>query len=504
MSATEAPPRDQWGTKAGFILAAAGSAIGLGNIWRYPAVAYENGGGAFLIPYFIALLTAGIPILILEYGLGHRARAAAPLTFAGISRRWESLGWWQIAVSFFITTYYLVVLGWALAYIWFSVGTRWGDDPAAFFLEDYLGVSTGFWAIGGIQWKVLLSVLIAWVVVYAILRRGVPKGIELASKVLIPLLVLMMVVIVLRGVTLPGAAAGLDVLLTPDFGALTDAGVWVAAYGQVFFSLSIGFSIMIAYASYLKRRTDLPNSAVVVGLANSGFEFLAALGVFAVLGFFATQQGVAVDEVVQQGVTLAFIAFPQIISELPALSSLFGVLFFGALTIAGLTSAVSILECGIAGIREKFGLSRAAAVNWLCGICALVSVLYTTRGGLYYLDTVDHFLNNYGLVLAGLAEVIFVAWIARQIQPLRAHINQYAYLRVGNWWVVALTVITPILLGVVTVFNLYEEFRTRYEDYPLSGLLVVGWGVVLLALLVAFVMPYVRREAMRPTEGSTG
>jgi NSS family neurotransmitter:Na+ symporter len=495
---TVAEPREQWGTRLGFILAAAGSAIGLGNIWRYPYVVYDNGGGAFLIPYFIAIATAAVPVLILEYSLGHKYRHAAPFAFRRVRRKAEWLGWFQIGISLIIMTYYIVIIGWVLSYFYYSFGTRWGDDPNAFFFGSYLGTTDSFWSVGGIQWKVLLSVAIAWALTYLILRRGVRRGIELAAKILIPALVLMILAIVIRGLTLPGAAAGLDVLLTPDFGALLDAQVWVAAYGQVFFSFSIGFAVMIVYSSYLPRRSDLSNSAVIVGMGNSGFEFLAALGVFSVLGFLATQQGTGVTEVVESGVGLAFVAFPQIINEMPGLNSLFGALFFGALLFAGLTSAVSIMECAVAGVREKFRLSRAAAINVTCGITALISIVYVTRGGLYYLDVVDRFVNNFGLIFAGLAEVILIAWIARQLGPLQAHINRDSYLRVGWWWTISLMVITPVLLSVMAAINVYQEITNRYEDYPLSGLLVMGWGVVLVTLILAFVLQRLRRHEELP------
>ncbi len=495
---TLAEPREQWGTRLGFILAAMGSAIGLGNIWRYPYVVYDNGGGAFLIPYFIAIASAAVPLLILEYSLGHKYRHAAPFAFRRVRRNAEWLGWFQIGISLVIMTYYIVIIGWVLSYFYYSFGSRWGDDPNAFFFGSYLGTTDSFWSVGGIQWKVLLSVVIAWAITYLIMRRGVRRGIELAAKILIPALILMILAIVIRGLTLPGAAAGLDVLLTPDFGALLDAQVWVAAYGQVFFSFSIGFAVMIVYASYLPRRGDLSNSAVIVGMANSGFEFLAALGVFSVLGFLATAQGVGITEVVESGVGLAFVAFPQIINEMPALNSLFGALFFGALLFAGLTSAVSIMEAAVAGVREKFRLSRTAAVNLTCGLTALVSILYVTRGGLYYLDTVDRFVNNFGLIFAGLAEVILIAWIARQIGPLQAHINQGSYLRVGWWWTISLMVVTPVLLSVMAAINLYQEITNRYEDYPLSGLLVMGWGTVLITLVLAFVLQALRRHEPLP------
>jgi NSS family neurotransmitter:Na+ symporter len=245
---------------------------------------------------------------------------------------------------------------------------------------------------------------------------------------------------------------------------------------------------MIAYASYLPRNSDLSNSGFIMGLANSGFEFFAALGVFSVLGFLAVQQNVQVNEVVEQGVGLAFITFPQIINQLPALSSLFGLLFFGALLFAGLTSAVSIFETGIAGARDKFGLSRTKAVNIVCGLAFLVGLIYVTKGGLYYLDTVDHFINNYGLVLSGLVEVILVAWVVRQLSNLRQFVNDDSYIWLGRWWIVALSIITPIILIGITAFNIYNELTTPYEDYPASGLILLGGGTAALVVVLGCIL----------------
>ncbi|TCJ18453.1 sodium-dependent transporter [Rubrobacter taiwanensis] len=491
--------REQWGTRVGFLLAAIGSAIGLGNIWRYPYVAYENGGGAFLIPYFIALATAGIPILILEYALGHSTRGSGPKAYRSIRERWEWLGWWQLAVSFVIATYYMVILGWALSYTYFAIGTQWGEDTDAFFFESYLGVGEEFWSLGGIQLSVLVPVLIMWAAVYFVLLRGVRRGIELASRILMPVLVIMLIAIVIRGVTLPGAAEGLNVLLTPDFSALLDGTVWIAAYGQVFFTLSIAFAIMIAYSSYLPRRTDLSNNGFIAALSNCSFEFLAALGVFAVLGFLAVQQNVAVDEVATSGIGLAFIAFPSIINQFPALNSLFGVLFYGSLVFAGFTSAISILEAIISGVRDKFGLSRTGAVNLVCGAAFLVSLIYTTGGGIGFLDIVDHFINNYGLVLSGLVQVLLVGWIARELPRLRDHINRVSDVYVGAWWTISLRFITPLILGAATAYNIYEELSAAYGDYPVSALLTLGGGVALGAVIIGFVLSMPRWRGTETT-----
>lgn len=477
--------RDRWASKAGFILAAIGSAIGLGNIWRYPYVVYENGGGAFLIPYFVALLTAGIPILLLEYVIGHKYKASAPMAFRKIRRGAEWIGWWQVIVAFFVVTYYMAILGWALSYTYYSFGTRWGEDTETFFFNHYLGVSGDFWGFGTIQWKVLIPFLIVWAVTYWVMHRGVSRGIELANKILMPILVVLMIVMTIRGVTLPGAAEGLNVLFTPDFKALADPKVWVQAYGHVFFSLSIAFAIMLTYSSYLPDKTDLTNSGLIAGLANSGFEFMAAIGVFATLGFLAAAQGVAVDEVATAGVGLAFVVFPQVINAFPFWNSLFGVLFFGSLLFAGFTSAISILEPVVAGMREKFNLSRKSAVNWVCGVAMLIGLIYTTGGGIRYLDVVDHFTNQYGIVLGGLFEVILIAWLANKLNEFREHANAVSYVPLGSWWNICLKWITPVLLTCMVLMTLLEELGKPYEGYPYSGLIVFGWGVLGIILVGA-------------------
>ncbi len=164
-------------------------------------------------------------------------------------------------------------------------------------------------------------------------------------------------------------------------------------------------------------------------------------------------------------------------------------LFFGALLFAGLTSAVSIFEVAIAAVREKFDLARTVAVNRVCGLAALIGLLYTTRGGLYYLDTVDHYINSYGLLLSGFFEVILVAWVVRQVGALQEHVNESSYVRVGRWWVLALSVLTPVALAVVTVLNLVGEFSAAYEDYPVSGLIAFGGGAAVGAIVVGVYLP---------------
>lgn len=479
--------REQWGTRLGFLLAAVGSAVGLGNIWRFPYVAWENGGGAFFVPYLFALLTAGIPLLVLEYSLGHRFRGSAPLTLRRLHPRAEWLGWWQIAVCFVIASYYAVVIAWAAGYTWFSVGTQWGDDPESFFFDDYLGVvEAGSW--GGLRPGVLVPLLAIWAVTLVVLVGGVRRGIERANRILIPLLVAVFLVIVIRAVTLPGAAVGLDALFRPDWSRIGDASVWVAAYGQIFFSLSIGFAIMISYASYLPRDGDLTGNAFIAGFSNASFELLAGIGVFAAIGFLATSTSVGVDEVARSGIGLAFVVFPEIISQLPGPSGLFGVLFFGSLVLAGVSSLISITQTYVAALQEKFKLSRRTAALVAGGGTAVVSLGYATGGGINALDVVDRFINAFGVAAVGLVEVIVVAWLLRELPALRVHANLVSDLRVGRWWYVALAGVTPVVLGVMTVENLVGSLTTPYGGYPVAFLAVFGWGVAGLALVVGLVL----------------
>ncbi|NYH55283.1 MULTISPECIES: sodium-dependent transporter [Nocardiopsis] len=492
--------REQWGTRAGFLMAAIGSAVGLGNIWRFPYIAYENGGGAFLVPYLIALITAGVPLLILEYSIGHRYRSSAPLSYRRIARPAEAIGWWQVAICFVIAIYYGAIIAWSCAYLVFSVRESWGEDPNAFFFNEYLQMSEAPGAISGYVSGVALPLIGVWAVVLLILALGVRNGIEKANKIFIPLLVVLFLVLVVQALTLDGAAQGLNALFTPDWSAMLNGSVWVAAYGQIFFSLSIGFAIMVTYASYLRRRTDLTGTAITAGFANSSFELLAGIGVFAALGFMATTAGTGVDEVATSGIGLAFVAFPQIISTLPFGGALFGVLFFGSLTIAGISSLISIVEVNISAVRDRTGLGRVPAVLLVGGLTALVSILlFPTPQGLHYLDVFDHFINQYGIALAALVMLIVFAWALRRLTVFQNHANAVSTLRLGVWWKIALGVITPVLLGFMMWDSLRTELMENYGGYPSGFLLTAGWGVAIGAIVFGIVLsllPWKRADAL--------
>lgn len=484
--------KDQWQTRTGFILAAVGSAIGLGNIWRFPYVAYENGGGAFLIPYFFALITAGIPLLILEFSLGHKLRGSAPLSFSKLGK-YEWFGWWQVGIAFVISTYYSVIVGWAIAYTYFAVPQSWGSDTGGF-LYSYLGLTEKWNAagFGGLQWKVVLPLALVWLITYVILSRGIKSGIEKANKIFMPVLFVLVILMAIRGVTLEGAADGLNALFTPDWSGITNPGTWLAAYGQIFFSLSIAFAIMITYSSYLPKKSDINNNAFITAFANSGFSMLAGIAVFSALGFMAHQQGVAVDEVAAGGVGLAFAVFPQILNEMP-LGNVVGVLFFISLVFAGLSSLISIVETFIAAVADKFNVERQKAVNWSVGVAALISLLFATGSGLYLLDVVDYFVNNYGIALSGLAEAILIGWVLKRTKEMREYNNELSDFSIGAWWDFFLKIVTPIVLGYMAVKQVMSELTQNYEGYT-NGLISVGWAVAAFVLLYGFYLQTIKSK----------
>ncbi|MGD7705649.1 sodium-dependent transporter [Microlunatus sp. Y2014] len=499
LAAEEKSRRGGFSSRRVFILAAIGSAVGLGNIWRFPHVAYDNGGGSFLIPYLVALLVAGIPFLFLDYAVGHKFRGSPPLALARLSRKLEGIGWWQVGVCVVISIYYAAIIGWAATYMVLSANRGWGADPDAFFSSSFLqagepGLSLNF--VPGLLWPLVA----VWVVLIVVMLLGVQKGVGATSVIFIPLLVLVFVVMVVQALMLPGAATGLDAFFTPNWAALLDPGVWVAAFGQIFFSLSVGFGIMITYASYVNRRNDMTGSGLVAGFANSSFELLAGIGVFAVLGFMAQASDAPVSEVVvSSSIGLAFIAFPAIISQAPG-GPVIGILFFASLILAGITSMISIVEVVISSVRDKFELKRTPAVLIVTLPMAVVSILLLgTDTALYALDILDHFINNFGILLVAIVSMLVITWIVRAIPVLRDHLNQYGSFRLGRWWTVLLGVVTPIVLGVSLIQGLWTDATEPYEGYPVWLIGLLGWGVAGGVIVIGFLfvlVPWRKDDAL--------
>ena len=448
--------KNEWGSNLSFLLAMIGSAVGLGNIWRYPYVLYSNGGGAFFIPYIVAILIMGIPFLILEYGVGYNFKSSFPKAVKSISKKWEYLGWFLPVAVFMILIYYSAILGWDGFYIIISAFKGWGADPNAYFTGSFLQANDTLGGLGTFVPFVAIAMLVGWVIMWVISHTDLEKGLGRVSKVLVPLLFAIMIFIVLFSLTLPGAGIGLAELYNPDWSLLLNFNIWMAAFGQMIFSLSLGMSIAFTYASYTKDDSDLVSNALWVTVANCGFENFAAIGVFSILGYMSLQSGVAVPDLVTQGTGLVFIVYPTVFNVLGDWASVIGPLFFFTVYLAGLTSILSTIEPLSFSIQNKFGWSRNKTMTILCVFGAAVSMIYATAMGSYILGIADTFVNQIAILIGVIFECIIFAWIFKAENIIPKLNAKSKSIKLGKWWLVVVKYVLPIFIAIVWVGGILE------------------------------------------------
>ena len=444
------------GSNLSFLLAMIGSAVGLGNIWRYPYVLYSNGGGAFFIPYIVAILIMGIPFLILEYGVGYNFKSSFPKAVKSISKKWEYLGWFLPVAVFMILIYYSAILGWDGFYVIISAFKGWGADPNAYFTGSFLQANDTLGGLGTFVPFVAIAMLVGWVIMWVISHTDLEKGLGRVSKVLVPLLFAIMIFIVLFSLTLPGAGIGLAELYNPDWSLLLNFNIWMAAFGQMIFSLSLGMSIAFTYASYTKDDSDLVSNALWVTVANCGFENFAAIGVFSILGYMSLQSGVAVPDLVTQGTGLVFIVYPTVFNVLGDWASVIGPLFFFTVYLAGLTSILSTIEPLSFSIQNKFGWSRNKTMTILCVFGAAVSMIYSTAMGSYILGIADTFVNQIAILIGVIFECIIFAWIFKAENIIPKLNAKSKSIKLGKWWLVVVKYVLPIFIAIVWVGGILE------------------------------------------------
>lgn len=408
--------RATFGGKISAVLVAAGSAVGLGNIWRFPYLAGENGGGAFLLIYLLCILLMGIPLMIAEFSIGAATRQNAVGAYRSLSKRWGVIGYIGILTSVLIMGFYLVVAGWTAEYTIHSFTSDLVQQ------SDINYHKAAFEAFITNPWKPILYTVLFALATHAIIVLGVKRGIERASKVMMPLLFLFLIVLAIHSILMPGGMEGVRFFLEPDFSKVTPSSV-LAALGQAFFSLSIGLGTMITYASYFAPKTRVQQTALEVSLLDSVVAVLAGLMVFPAVFSAGIEP--------QSGPSLVFITLPSIFSSMP-LSQLWSSLFFLLLVMAALTSTISMHEAITAYVEEEWHVSRRAA-SWLgttatttIGIFASLSLgalSHWTLGGLNIFDLLDFLTANILLPLGGLLTCLFVGWVfdrklfARQLYP---------------------------------------------------------------------------------------
>lgn len=459
-------------------MAAIGSAVGLGNLWRFPYICYKNGGGAFLIPFFIAIFTAGIPLMILEFTIGHWGEGAPPDAFKKISKKWEWAGWWTVLMPFIVAIYYVVVMSWCFSYMIYSIHLRWGGYAERFF-EHFIGDTGTPLVLGSISIPVLLGLIAVWSVIFLILYKGV-KRIGKVVALTVPIPTILLIILTIRGLTLPGAMEGISYYLAPNFDKLLDVNVWLSAYAQVFFSFSLAQGIMITYASFLRKKSDITNNAFIIAFADAGTSFLAGFTVFSVVGYLAASKGITIGMLGEQiaGPNLTFITYPTAISLLPFAASFFGMIFFIALLTFGIDSAFSMIEPINAGVNSKWSLSKTKTTGIMCILGFFISLVFATGGGFYLLEILDHFVANFGLVTIGLVECLILGW-GFKLYRLREHANQRSEIFIGKWWEILVKIVIPIVLIILLIASLINNIINP-PNYP--------WWITVMAGVVPLIV----------------
>lgn len=459
---------EQWSSKIGFLLAAIGTAVGIGNIWRFSAVVGQNGGGAYLIPYLIAVFLFAMPLMILEISMGRHFRQTVVSAFRSVRPRFSVIGWLFCAILFIILSYYLVITGWTLAYALFSAtGT----------VTTFSRFTTSY--------EPVIFFIIATLVTGIVVSIGVRKGIEKISFVMVPFCIIILLVMAIIGTTLPGFMDGMRYFLTPDFSVLTNPLIWSAAFGQAFFSLSVGQGILLTYGAYAPTYVRIPPSALIVTVADLMVALLAGTVIFPIVYSFGFTPAI--------GSELAFSTLPKAFALMPG-GQLFAVAFFTVLFFAAVTSAVSMLEVNVAALREALGWTRRRTTILLtAGILALglpsalsYSAANLTITGVRVLDYLDETVGTLGIPIAALLMSVVFTWFLEK-HMLESEIDAGGHLTATVLFLCQYVI--PAVLILTTGFRLLSgaDFPgTRLfpgADFIGTNAQAAGIAVILILLL---------------------
>ena len=476
----------RWSKEIFFVFACVGAAVGLGNLWRFPYMAYKHGGGAFIIPYLICLLGVGVPLVLLEIRLGRWGGGSVARAFQKAGSQWTWIGWWALINSMVIVFYYAVVLSWCVLYFIYSFSEAWGDNPASFFVRNVLGLTGNPFTFGGIRATGVLALLVVWLGIFLIVRSGT-RGLSKILMITVPLPLVLLVILAVRSIGLPGSANGLAFFLKPRMSEIWNVSVWAAASSQVVLSLGLGMGQVIAYAA--RRRRD--SGTVKAGLWICGldvfFSVLAGLTVFATMGYLASSQGVAVGQLKIKGLFLAFVSYPAAISSLP-MAPVWGVIFFLLLIMLGIDSAFAVIEANLAGCEESTKKkTRTSLAALLCAIGFVGGLLFTTSSGLIWLDIVDHWVANYSIAAIIILECIVFSFFVRS-EKIRNDFSALWPKRIELFWRALVAVIVPASLLLVFGANLIKEFVKPYGGYPSTAIIVGGWCIFLAMIIIGILV----------------
>ncbi|XP_041483586.1 sodium- and chloride-dependent betaine transporter-like isoform X1 [Lytechinus variegatus] len=521
--------RGNWSGKLDFFLALCGSSVGLGNVWRFPYLCYKHGGGAFLIPYLLSVFCAGIPLLVIEVGLGQFTGQGPVTAWGMISPLFKGIGCAGLVIQVFLNTYYVVIMAWGLYYLLFSfnavlpystcsndwntvccfdgmdngavvdVGTNYNmtgfNDTTAMMTSAYnlseecpnattsptvefwnrkvlqIHRSEGIHDVVGVSWQLFLCLTLAWLLIYLCICKGV-KSSGKVVYVTVPFPYVLLTILLIRAVTLPNAVDGIIFYLKPDTSKLKDSQVWLDAATQIFYSNTLGQGFLVALGSYNKRNHNFVRDTLLYSLTNCATSLYSGFVIFAVLGFMAGKQGKAVGEVAKSGPGLGFIVYPEAITEMP-LSTLWAILFFLCLLFLGIDSVFVVVEGLVTTIVDIFPktLMKGNRREFFCAGCCLffcmAGIPMVTYGGMFIFQLFDFYASSgFVLLWIALCESLVIGWVYGGKRYMQDIINMIGRGWIKPYMIAAWMLITPLFSGTIFVFSIvYYKPLTYENDY---------------------------------------
>ena len=486
--------REKWSSRSAFILASIGSAVGLGNAWRFPGLAAKYGGGAFLFVYLIAMLVIGIPLLMMEIAVARHTRKGAPGSMRAINKKMEGVGWLAVSNGIGISIYYAAVFAWVIMmfFLSYKFAGMTGDTDAAssLWMETIktTGTTSGFTTI---SWPVVASLVASWAICYVCIRNGT-TSVGKVVKFTVSLPVICLLIMAVRGIMLPGSMAGLAKLFIPDWTALGNSNLWVDAIGQVFYSLSTSMAIMFAYGSYLSDDSNIVVDTTIVAFSDMFVSILAGIVMF------TTMAGVGMlDNMSASGIATAFIIYPQAIvkiSDSGVFNMIFAFIFYFCLITLAVDSLFSIIEGISTALSDKFNLNKKKTTLTICVIEGVISLIYVTGAGLAILDIVDYFINSYTLLITGICEMIAAGWFFKTTKILDELNRNTKKFKMPSWlFLPSIKVISPVVLAGLFIWNLVNLIKGggiygAADGYSLKANIIFGWCLVALILLSGLII----------------
>ncbi|XP_068133767.1 sodium- and chloride-dependent betaine transporter-like [Hyperolius riggenbachi] len=534
-SEPELVSRGQWGNQVEFVLSIVGGIIGLGNIWRFPYLCYKNGGGAFLIPYAIFMVTCGIPIFFLEIALGQYTTQGQVTAWLKICPLFTGIGYATMVMSFLVNIYYIVILAWSFFYLfssftaklpWASCNNTWNTENCMEFVnkaENWtrssnhsspevefwerrsLGLSDGIEDLGSIRWHLALCLLLGWIICYFCIWKGVKStGKVVYFTATFPYV--MLIILLVRGVTLPGAYDGIMFYLQPDLSRLKDPQVWLEAGTQIFYDYGITLGVTVGIGSYNPYNYNCYRDSIALTILDSFTSFLGGFAIFSVLGFMAQEQGIPITEVAESGPGLAFIVYPKAVTMMP-LSQLWSCLFFIMLILLCVDSQFIYVETLCLAIIDLYpsvlrrGYRRELLVLAMSIVCFLCGLFIVTEGGMYIFQLFDYYSSSgICLLFVGICECVCIAWVYgadRFFDNIQDMIGYRPWSVIKIFWVA----VTPAVCLATFLFTVIKYMPLKYNNiyvYPPWGY-AIGW---LMSLASMICIPTYAIYILLRTEGS--